>query len=200
MSQAMSRAASDRQAAEKAQRDLPAVKRGKGRPPKGFAFSELIEKVGGETVSYHGLDIPRRELVVRIMFELLEKGVYTFPDGREMVAEPDRWLSLFWEVVKHTEVTAVNRWGVENGTLVGGATVNTQVVLYLPNNQREVVGQLSTYTDGVTPKAIPDLAELSPDADDDTGELIVEADNDPTRRRVTIVADDFTRIDELPER
>ena len=191
MSQAMS------EAAKKRGGDLPAVKTGKGgRPPKGFAFTELIEKVGNETTNYHALELPKRELVVRIMYTLLLEGKYTFPDGREMVVETDRWLSLFWEIVKHVEVTSVNAFARTEGSLVGGGVVNTQVVLYLPNNQREVVGQLSSYVDGVTPRAIPDHAELSPatDDDDDEGELELPPDN-TNGRRITIVNDDFSRAD-----
>lgn len=127
---------------------LPKARDGssRGRPYKGFAFSEIIEKVGSEVDTFAGLPLRKKELVVRIMFELLTYGKYAFPDGREMTVDYDRWQSLAWQVIKHLEATQQVAEVQQKGSLIG-SSLNTQVVLYLPNNQREVGEVVAEFRD-----------------------------------------------------
>lgn len=114
---------------------LPQVKKKHGRPPKGQAFTELVEKIGGEISNYHGLPILKRELVIRRLYDLLLEGKTSFPDGREMTVTYDQWSKLAWDLIKHVEIVAVNVDMKQNGSLIG-SSLNTQVILYLPDNER----------------------------------------------------------------
>jgi hypothetical protein len=128
----------------------PLPKKKKGRGPGTTAkstFAEMIRSIGSEAKDYYGLEIPQREVIVRMMYKAMLEGKIEFPDGRELTLDWEQWSALVWDTIKHLDIVAVNATVSQNGALVGAA-LTTNVVLYLPQNTREVEGSVKVlYTD-----------------------------------------------------
>lgn len=145
---------------------LPKTKK-KGRR-KGISqaqtFAALIKAVGEEGKDYHGLPATKREIVVRMLYDLLLEGKMSFPDGREIVLDYDSWESLAWGVIRHLDITAANAIVAESGALTASA-LTTNVILYMPTNARDQVNAQVVYQDEASKeltKKFPSLQTLIP--------------------------------------
>lgn len=63
----------------------------RGRPPKGRALSEILEKAGSKTVEVDGKRVAGKQLVARMAWELVATGKTTFADGRVIKADFREW-------------------------------------------------------------------------------------------------------------
>lgn len=120
-------------------------------------FAELLRQVGGEEATFKGLSGTKREILVRMVYEILLEGKLMFPDGREIQIDWDRWERMFWDIVKHLDITSVFNEARENGVLTAGA-LTTNVILYLPANGRDIVSAKTVYQDD----ASRNLGEMYP--------------------------------------
>lgn len=118
--------------------DLPKVKRGRRKGlDQHKTFAEIIRRVGNEKDTYTSIEGSKREILVRMMYDLILQGQVVFPDGRIMSVDYEEWRSLAWDLITHLDIVAVNAAVKESGALVGSSLM-TQVVLYMPDNQRQV--------------------------------------------------------------
>lgn len=128
-------------------RDLPDVRKSSRRRRRtNKTFAELLRQVGGEEAKFKDLTGPKREVLVRMVYEALLEGKLMFPDGREIQLDWDRWETMFWDIVKHLDITSVFNEARENGVLTAGA-LTTNVILYLPTNGRDVSSMKTVYQD-----------------------------------------------------
>jgi hypothetical protein len=63
----------------------------KGRPPKGRALTEILERAGAKTLTVGGKKVSGKQLAARMAWELVTTGKTAFPDGREIKADFREW-------------------------------------------------------------------------------------------------------------
>ncbi len=65
----------------------------RGRPPKGRALTEILEKAGGKTLeNAAGQKVAAKREVVRMVWELVSTGRAELPNGKALEADTKEWL------------------------------------------------------------------------------------------------------------
>lgn len=67
-----------------------------GRPPRGRALTEILRNAGEEPVLFQGKEIPGKEVVAALIWQVVTTGKAELPGGRTLVVGAKSWL----EVVK----------------------------------------------------------------------------------------------------
>src|SRR5688500_10569909 len=74
-----------------------------GRPPKGRALTEILERAGSQTVELDGKKISGKQLIARLMWEVATTGKATLPGGKVLDAGPDGWIETVKWIYKHID-------------------------------------------------------------------------------------------------
>lgn len=77
----------------------------KGRPPKGRALTEILQKAGNRTYKPEGADkgTARKKLLAEMLWTAAVTGQIVFPDGRSEMLEMDDWLAVTQFLYKHVD-------------------------------------------------------------------------------------------------
>jgi len=83
-----------------------------GRPPKGRALTDILEKAGSHTIE--DVDGRRRNgkrIIARALWELATTGRTMLPGepSIKMIASPEEWLDVVQWIYKHIDGPAVQR-------------------------------------------------------------------------------------------
>jgi hypothetical protein len=65
----------------------------RGRPKKKRALTEALERAGSKTIEVDGKKVSGKQLAARLAWQLVIEGRVELPDGRELKADLDEWLS-----------------------------------------------------------------------------------------------------------
>lgn len=97
----------------------------KGRPPKGRALTEILERAGSKTVEVDGKKVSGKHLAARMAWELVTTGLTRFPDGRELKADFREW----FEAVKwiYSQIDGPPKQELEHSG-PGGEPVSIRVI------------------------------------------------------------------------
>ncbi|MCD6291384.1 MAG: hypothetical protein J7M34_12840 [Anaerolineae bacterium] len=66
----------------------------RGRPPKGRALTEILEKAGSRTLEARGRRISRKRLVADLLWQTAATGKLVFPDGRVLEVPFADWFDV----------------------------------------------------------------------------------------------------------
>ena len=67
----------------------------RGRPPKGRALTEILEKAGGSTLEdFDGKRRSGKRIAARLVWEGLSTGALTFPGGKKLILSPEAWFDV----------------------------------------------------------------------------------------------------------
>lgn len=75
----------------------------KGRPPKGRALTDILERAGSRTVEIDGKNVSGKQLIARMVWELAMTGRSTYPDGREIVVPGEDWFNIVKWLYQHID-------------------------------------------------------------------------------------------------
>ena len=76
----------------------------KGRPPRGRALADILEKAGSKTIVVDGHRVSRRELMARMLWEIATTGEATLPGtDRTLVAGAGGWLDVVKFIYSHVD-------------------------------------------------------------------------------------------------
>jgi hypothetical protein len=72
----------------------------KGRPPKGRALTEILERAGAASLDINGKRVSGKQLLARLAWEAATTGKVTFPaespegDARVVGLDADQWMQV----------------------------------------------------------------------------------------------------------
>lgn len=75
----------------------------RGRPPKGRALTEILEKAGNRTVVRGDQKVARKRVLAEMLWEAAMTGRVTFPTEREEALDLDEWFDIAKFVYSHID-------------------------------------------------------------------------------------------------
>ena len=81
-----------------------------GRKPKGRALTDILEAEGNKTVELSdGKHIARKRLMARHLWQAVEQGKISLPNGETIVVGSDDWFAIAQFLYKHIDGAPVQK-------------------------------------------------------------------------------------------
>lgn len=95
-----------------------------GRPPKNRALTQILEAVGDTKIKYGAKQVPRKQVLAQIIWEVANSGKATLPDGTSLTVAPQDWFGIVKFLYTHIDGPAKAELDVtSNGETIQSPTV-----------------------------------------------------------------------------
>ena len=105
-----------------------------GRPPKGRALTEILEKAGSKTIEYMGKRKSGKRVLAEMLWQLVVTGHVVYPDGNIVTPEFEEWFKAVEWLYRHVDGPPKAELDVTSG---GASVTFREVVAVLPPEDGE---------------------------------------------------------------